>query len=430
MSITGSNYYGYQNIENTNPIDGMSTDIDTIQYDILQNSDDISTNAYNIDVLEYKTQKQTYRSITDDPPPGLFPPDPNTTIFDSKIFCTGEIKVDTGSGVVSVISRSAQHTSNINALEDMDISHSADISANSAAIDEMALLILANENAINAIDISGIPALVFKTQKQTYDDIALTTVFDSKLWCDRDIFVTSDSYGTISLAGNHQKILANSNFTLTGTTLYCNNTANKLMMDQEIDMSLNCIDNLSCLILRRGNGGINDEDDRVVANLWSDIMHTINYVDGGSFRFTTVKAGEANRDFDINHDNVDFDGGVIANCPTITNIETITDKFTYIGTTLSLNSPVTQLQMHQDSNMYGNDINTIKSLKIVNYSPTIQSGETLRIQVSYDDALFLQRANTTTGGVFKFSTMKGTTEHFLDIKHDEVDVHDKDLFNQ
>jgi hypothetical protein len=79
--------------------------------------------------------------------------------------------------------------------------------------------------------------------------------------------------------------------------------------------------------------------------------------------------------------------------------------------------------------MYGNDINTMKSLEIVNYAPSIESSKTMTMRVSYGNAYFFQRADNVTGGEFRFSTLKGVTEHWFDIKHDDIDFHDKTVSN-
>jgi hypothetical protein len=49
MSLTGNNYYGGQNLENTHPLSNIGDDITSMKIDILQNTDDIGLNILAID---------------------------------------------------------------------------------------------------------------------------------------------------------------------------------------------------------------------------------------------------------------------------------------------------------------------------------------------------------------------------------------------
>jgi hypothetical protein len=91
------------------------------------------------------------------------------------------------------------------------------------------MLAVVNQNTTN---ITVINTELDTLTKMTYDLPSDTTTFDSRLWCQRDIFVVSDSYGTISLVGNRIKILTNESditaiqgVNTTQTTNISNNTS-------------------------------------------------------------------------------------------------------------------------------------------------------------------------------------------------------------
>jgi hypothetical protein len=78
-----------------------------------------------------------------------------------------------------------------------------------------------NTNAITAIN-TELDALT----KMTYDSPSDTTIFDSRLWCQRDCFVANTAYGTISLVENRQKIVTIEGVNTTQNTNISTNTTN------------------------------------------------------------------------------------------------------------------------------------------------------------------------------------------------------------
>jgi predicted outer membrane repeat protein len=184
---------------------------------------------------------------------------------------------------------------------------------------------LLHNASLNAIVIPNIAELLDKIQKQTYDSGSLATVFDSKLWCTVDVFVVSNSYGTILLVKNRQKILAveavnttqstdittiqgvnttqtvniatntaiTNKFTIIGTTLEVNSSSTQFRLRQDLNMYGKYIKIIKSANFASTNGGVINAGEYMTIEIVDKVAYFRQKADlttGGIFSFQTTKS--------------------------------------------------------------------------------------------------------------------------------------------
>ena len=182
----------------------------------------------------------------------------------------------------------------------------------------------------------------YKTLSQhiSYADVANSITFDTKLWCQIDLFCVTTNYGTISLVGDHIKILANEvNISNNANNIVANtneiNAIKAVNTTQNTTLNNHANDIASIKVktdpLTYGNDGVNTSiqsahfiatslavrnaantiHDNITHNdtLGAMFFETRSNVTGTkAFSFSSYKTGDTITYFDINHNNVDFHG--------------------------------------------------------------------------------------------------------------------------
>jgi hypothetical protein len=308
-----------------------------------------------------------------------------------------------------------QNLENTNPLNEIDyditsikadiIQNTNDIELNILAIDEASILILQNETDINNLE--------NKTQKMTCTDVSIpsglytvpadTTIFDSGLYCKREIKVESVSDGQISVISS---LLQHTNDITGIKAVNTTQTANILTNTNNITTIQ----------------GINTTQ---TANILTN-TNNITTIQGINTTQTANILTNTNNITAIQGINTTQTADILTNKNDITSIKTKTDKITISASVFEINNTASQVKFNQDLNMNNFKINNLPEIYISGFSGYMQALVSSTSKFLFKSLLL---GDTTNGSGFDFQCIKSGIAKLLSIDYNNVNFNNRTLTN-
>jgi hypothetical protein len=448
MSLTGNTFYGGQNLENTEPLDSINTNIENLQTDITQNTIDIAQNVTDIstntsaiaqNVTDISTNTSAIAQNVTDISTNATDIATNTTDIATNATALTDITYDLTTDTTDIANRltiQSNHSwggGNLGKSAQLELKNTFTGSPYSTFMWSGAMYAVANQSKLVG-NLVGSSVIMNAKSDGTINEamaICLTGPFPSEK---RGMIINlqeNQVSGFYAKGGQFQYDMGDYDAPALGSVYYYNSEILLQCtipgLEQPFMNVRDTLDNLvSGATTRAGQIASNDAD--ILAIQGVNTTQNTNISDNAS-AITAIQGVNTTQDTNIsdNASAITAIQGVNTTQDTdISAIQVKTNKLTVSGSTLDINNTASQLRLNQNLNINNKDITNTSKISLTGYSGLMQAYCSSSSMFNFESVLL---GDTTNGSGFNFRSVKSGLTKDLSIDYNDVDFNTRTLTN-